>query len=77
MAESAAAWQTQQREKATNTQVKRPDIPGDYGGHPVPPIPRTQKEGFIGSMTEQVTWFAVMGGATLLLAAISLRQWLK
>ena len=77
MAESASAWQQQQREKAVSTQIKRPDIPGDYGGHPVPPIPRTQKEGFIGSMPAQATWFAVMGSATLLLAAISLRQWLK
>ena len=75
MAESAAAWQRQQKDKAVSTRVKRPDIPGDYGGHPVPPIPVTSTEGFISFPTgEGVTWPALIGCATLLLVAISLRQ---
>lgn len=79
MAESAAAWQAKQKDKAVNTQVKRPDIPGDYGGHITPPVPATKIEGFIGS--NGVAWPALIGGATLLLLAIaggySLRQRLK
>jgi hypothetical protein len=59
MAESAAAWQTQQKEKATTTKIKVPEIPGDYG---------SPHEGF--SVSNGVSWFAVIGGATLLLIAI-------
>ena len=70
MAESATAWHTKQKDRAVNTQVKRPDIPGDYGGHNTPPVPVTGHEGFIGSLPEQITWFAVIGGATLLLITI-------
>ena len=78
MAESAAAWQTQQKNKAVSTQVKRPSIPGDYGGHTIPPVPVTSTEGFISfSAGKGGAWSALIGCATLLLVAISLRQWLK
>jgi hypothetical protein len=66
MAESATAWQTQQKDKATSTKVKKPDIPGDYGGHSIPPVPVTRKEGFVGSY-ESIAWPALVGAATLLL----------
>jgi|LauGreSBDMM110SN_4_FD.fasta_scaffold43122_2 hypothetical protein len=74
MAESATAWQTQQKEKATTTQIKKPDIPGDYGGQQIPPVPNT--ENFLGGRRDEgLAWLILLGGATLLLVA--LRQRLK
>lgn len=69
MAESASAWQTQQKEKATRTQIKKPDIPGDYG----PPVPTTEE--FIGERRgEGVAWFALVAGAGTILLLVALRK---
>jgi len=80
MAESAAAWQQQQKDKAVSSRVTRPDIPGDYESTNIPPIPVTRREGFTSVSAVKgkgVAWPALIGCTTLLLVAISLRQWLK
>jgi len=69
---SASTWQQQQKKKAVTTRVKQPDIPGDYGGHPIPPVPRIGQEDFtdVTGKRKELPWSILLGVATLLLIAI-------
>ena len=60
---ATAQWQQQQKGTATSTQVKRPDIPGDYGGQSVPDLP-PGTENFVGTASKSTTWFLTVAAAT-------------
>ena len=66
---SSTQWQQQQKGTATSTQVKRPDIPGDYGGHSTPDLP-PGTENFIGTTSQSTTWFLTVATATAALVLI-------
>ena len=66
---ATASWQQQQTQKATSTQVKRPDIPGDYGGHSTPDLP-PGTENFVGTTSQSTTWFLTVAAATAALVLV-------
>jgi len=68
---ATAQWQQQQKQTATSTQVKRPDIPGDYGGHSTPDLP-PGTENFVvtGPLSQSTTWYLTIVVATTALALI-------
>ena len=70
-ASAAASWQQQQKGTATSTQVKRPDIPGDYGGQPTPELP-PGTENFVGAgpLSQSTTWYLTVAAATVAMALI-------
>jgi len=68
-ASASAQCQQQQKDTATSTQVKRPDIPGDYGGQPTPELP-PGTENFIGTTTQSTTWYLTVAAATATLALL-------
>jgi hypothetical protein len=71
MAKASASmqWQQQQKGTATSTQVKRPDIPGDYGGQAVPDLP-PGTENFVGVRLQSTTWYLTVAAATVAMALI-------
>jgi len=69
MTSATAQWQQQQKGTATSTQVKRPDIPGDYGGHSTPDLP-PGTENFIGTTTHSTSWYLTVAAATAALVLI-------
>jgi hypothetical protein len=67
-ASSSASWQQQQKQTATSTQVKKPDIPGDYGGQLVPDLPPgTEKFTDRVSSSQSTAWFITVGAAAVAL----------
>ena len=66
---SSTQWQQQQKQTATSTQVKRPDIPGDYGGHSTPDLP-PGTENFVGTTSQSTTWFLTVATVAVALALI-------
>ena len=66
---ATAQWQQQQKQTATSTQVKRPDIPGDYGGQSVPDLP-PGTENFAGPLSQSTTWYLTVTAAAVALALI-------
>ena len=67
MPTTTASWQTQQKNTALNKKITKPDIPGDYGGHPIPPMP-TNEPFTDGHVID--SWSLVFGATTLLFLTI-------
>ena len=68
---ATASWQQQQKQTATTTQVKRPDIPGDYGGQSVPDLPPgTEKFVVTGPLSQSATWYLTVTAAAVAMALI-------
>jgi hypothetical protein len=76
MTSATAQWQQQQKQTATSTQVKRPDIPGDYGGQSVPDLP-PGTENFVVTGPQSATWYLMVAAATttlVLFCVINLKR---
>lgn len=64
---STTSWQKQQKDRAQSKKVTKPDIPGDYAGHDIPPNPLESFTGTTASLSPLV-W--PISAATLLLLII-------